>query len=52
MPEPDKKPEEGHVKYAVECDPKKPLPPDEKTAAEGCSCCGGKHDEVTGGEKE
>jgi hypothetical protein len=48
MPENDKKPDEGHTKYAVECDPKKPLPKDEKTAAEGCGSCGGEHKEVEG----
>ena len=44
--------EGGHTKYAVECDPKKPLDPKEKTAGEGCGNCGGGHDDVEGGEEK
>ena len=43
--------EEGHTKYAVECDPKKPLPADEKRASEGCAGCGGTHEDVAGSEE-
>lgn len=44
--------EEGHTKYAVECDPKRPLSPQEKTAGEGCGSCGGEHKDVEGGAKK
>jgi len=43
--------DEGHTKYAVECDPKKPRDPKEKTAGEGCGSCGGDHEDVEGSEK-